>query len=69
VNILDEDIDFHHRQPLSKWRIQVRQIGVEVGRTGMSDLDEILPLLPTRRRPTSFTQDQGFYDPTLHHPR
>jgi hypothetical protein len=35
MNILDEDIDFHQRTPLEAWSIHVRQIGVEMGRSGM----------------------------------
>jgi hypothetical protein len=67
MNILDEDIRRHQRQRLEVWRIHFRQIGVEVGHSGMKDRDEIIPLLHTRRRPTLFTQDHGFYDPKLRH--
>jgi hypothetical protein len=69
MNILDEDIDFHQRTPLQAWRIHVRQIGVEIGRSGMDDREEIIPWLHTLRRPTFFSCDRGFYDPQLRHPR
>ncbi|MBI3949055.1 MAG: hypothetical protein HY314_01165 [Acidobacteria bacterium] len=69
MTILDEDIRFHQRQRLEAWRIRFRQIGVEIGRSGMKDRNEIIPLLHDRRNPTFFTQDHGFYHPTLRHPR
>ena len=41
--VLDENIDEPQRRRLEMWRIRVRQIGVEVGRLGMKDLNEIIP--------------------------
>jgi len=69
VTILDEDIDSVERERLGAWRIPFRRIGCEVGRSGMKDRDEVIPLLHTlrRRRPTLFTRDHGFYDPKLRH--
>jgi hypothetical protein len=68
VNILDEGIDSGQRALLAAGKIHVRQIGVEIGRSGMQDQNEILPLLHSFRRPTFFTQDHGFYQPRLRHP-
>jgi len=67
VNILDEDIDFCEREPLAAWRIHIRQIGVEIGRSGMKDRNDVIPLLHSLRHPTFFTRDHGFYHPTLRH--
>jgi hypothetical protein len=67
VNILDEDIGLAQCERLTARRIHFRQIGVGVGRSGMKDRDEIIPLLHTRRRPTFFTLDEDFYHPTLCH--
>ena len=68
MNILDENITESQRQLLRSWRIRVRQIGVDVSRKGIQD-DEILPFLLTRRRPTFFTRDMGFYTRTFCHAR
>jgi hypothetical protein len=68
MNVLDENIDDPQRQQLEAWKIHVRQIGVELGRLGMDDREQIIPLLHTLRRPTLFTRDRDFYDPWLRHP-
>jgi len=67
VNILDEDIGLSQRQQLEAWKIHFRQIGVEIGSSGMKDHEEIIPLLHRLKRPTFFTLDRGFYRPTLRH--
>ncbi len=67
MNILDEDIGWSQRQQLVAWKIHCRQIGVEIGRSGLKDREEILPLLHRLKRPTFFTLDHGFYHPTLRH--
>jgi hypothetical protein len=66
VNILDENIPKSQASLLESWRIHFKQIGVNVGRLGMSD-QEIIPLLLKQNRPTFFTRDQGFYDSRLCH--
>jgi len=45
VNILDENIVASQRERLRSWKIHFRRIGDEVGRMGMKDRDEIIPLL------------------------
>jgi hypothetical protein len=67
MNLLDENIIDAQRQQLARWRIHVRQIGVEIGVLGMEDREEIIPMLHTLRRPTFFTRDHDFYHPTLLH--
>ena len=67
MNILDEDISIIERERLRARKIHFRQIGIEVGRLGMKDRDDIIPLLHTVRRPTFFTRDHGFYHPSLLH--
>ena len=47
--------------------IRVRQIGVEVGKLGMKDREEIIPLLHTLRGLTFFTRDRDFYALRLIH--
>jgi len=69
VNILDEDIDRLQRRRLEARKIHVRQVGVEIGRSGMKDLNEVIPLLHGARRSTFFTRDHGFYRPDLRHGR
>ncbi len=68
MNVLDENIIAPERERLRTWRIHFWGIGEEVGRLGMKDREEIIPLLHALRQPTFFTRDQGFYRPTLLHP-
>lgn len=53
---------------MTGWRANVRQIGVELGRSGMKDA-EIVPLLHRLTRPTFFTLDADFFRHSLCHPR
>jgi hypothetical protein len=68
MNILDENIPKNQRQLLESWRISVRQIGVNAGRSGMKD-QEILSFLQQFRRPTFFTRDNDFFKPQFCHSR
>ncbi len=52
--ILVENFPESQRQLLRAWRIPIRQLGDEVGRSGMQD-EEIIPFLVRRRRVTFFT--------------
>jgi hypothetical protein len=67
MNILDEQMPEDQKQQLQQWGIRCRQIGREIGRVGMGDV-EILTLLHQLRRPTLFTLDADFADPRLCHP-
>ena len=67
MNVLDENIVVSQRQVLRSWKIHFRHIGGEVGRLGMKDRGEIIPLLHTLRRPTFFTRDHDFYKADLCH--
>ena len=67
MNILDEDIGLSQRRHLESLKIHFRQIGVEIGRSGMKDRSEVIPLLHQLKHPTFFTRDHGFYRPTLRH--
>ena len=66
MNILDENIIENQRRLLKSWRINVRQIGYEVGRKGMKD-SEIIPFLHQLTKPTFFTRDDDFFDRKLCH--
>lgn len=66
MNILDENIPKNQTALLESWRIHFKQIGVSIGRLGMSD-EEIVPLLLNHRLPTFFTRDKGFYARRLCH--
>jgi len=66
VNVLDENIPENQRQLLRGWRIPVRQVGYEVGRSGTKDA-AIIPLLHRLSPVTFFTRDLGFYDQRLCH--
>jgi hypothetical protein len=68
MNVLDENIVLAEREQLIAWKIHFRRIGDTIGRRGMEDRQEIIPLLHTLRRPTFFTRDHDFYKPDLRHP-
>ena len=68
MNILDENISENQAALLASWRIRFKQIGVHVGRSGMTD-EAIIPLLLRQPHPTFFTRDKGFYDFRLCHAR
>ena len=68
MNILDENIIASQLKLLVSWKVHVRCIGIEVGRLGMDDREEIIPMLHSFRRPTFFTQDRDFCHPWLRHP-
>ena len=68
MNILDENIVATQRERLRSWKIHFRRIGGEVGRMGMKDRDEIIPLLHGLRWPTFFTRDHDFFKADLCHP-
>ena len=67
MNVLDENIVSHQRQLLEDRGLHLRQIGFELGRAGMKDRNEVVPLLHTLRRPTFFTRDHDFYRADLRH--
>ena len=65
MNVLDENIVSSECRRLQTWSIHFRQIGIELGRSGMKDRGEIIPLLHALRRPTFFTRDRDFYKSDL----
>jgi hypothetical protein len=64
LNIIDENIVEEQRKYLQEHRIRFRQIGDQVGRSGMKD-PEIIPLLRSLTMPTFFTHDKGFFNRRL----
>ena len=54
MNILDENILLSQRVQLRAWQVHFRQIGMEIGRSGMKDHNDIIPLLHTLHRPTAW---------------
>ena len=68
MNVLDENIIDSQRHLLQQRGIAFRQIGVELGRAGMSDR-QVVELLHGLSRPTFFTRDGDFYDRELCHLR
>lgn len=66
MNVLDENIEDGQCRRLRSRRIRVRQIGVDVGRSGMSDV-EIITLLHGLAGATFFTHDRGFFRRELSH--
>lgn len=67
MNVIDENIIQSQRDRLAELKIHYRQIGFEIGRRGMKDHNDVIPLLHGLRRPTFFTRDQDYYDPELRH--
>jgi hypothetical protein len=66
VNVLDENILDSQRLMLRSWRIRTRQIGIEIGRKGLTD-NEVISVLLAAKRPTFFTRDDDFDDSDLCH--
>lgn len=64
---LDENIIVPERERLRAMRVHCRHVGHDVGRQGMKDINEVIPLLHQFRRPTFFTRDRDFYHPSLLH--
>lgn len=54
MNVLDENITADQRELLRQWKIRTLQIGQELGRQGMKDEQEIIPLLLQLSRPCFF---------------
>jgi hypothetical protein len=48
--------------------MKFRQIGSDIGRKGMDDVEEVLPLLHQHSPATFFTRDPGFYERVRCHP-
>jgi len=67
LNILDENIISSQRSQLRAWRIHFNHLGSDIGRRGMKDRADAIPLLRQQRRATFFTHDLGFFDPSLRH--
>jgi hypothetical protein len=67
MNILDENIPESQRQLLKGWRIRVKQIGQDIGRQGMKDEEQVIPLLQSLRQAVLFTRDLGFFERRLCH--
>ncbi len=65
MNIIDENVINSQRTQLIDWNVSVKQIGFEVGRKGLKDRNEIIPLLHSLRAPPFFTRDNDFYDKKL----
>ena len=66
MTILDENIPKSQRELLERWRINIKQVGVNIGRKGLLD-EEIIRLLQHRKHPTFVTRDRDFYDRALCH--
>lgn len=63
---LDENIIESQRLLLRSWKMNIRQIGYEIGKKGMKD-PEIIPFLHKTGEGTFFTRDAGFYQRNLCH--
>jgi len=66
--LLDENVIEPQRALLQKWRIPVRQIGVDVANKGIKD-ENMIPLLLQLPLPTLFSSDADFFNPKLCHKR
>jgi hypothetical protein len=65
LNVLDENIISSQRSALRTWRVHFNHLGTDIGRRGMKDRPEVIPLLHRLRHATFFTHDVGFFDPAL----
>jgi hypothetical protein len=67
MNLLDENIGEDQRDIARARGLRVRQIGHDIGRSGMQD-QEIISLLHALGRSTLFTLDRDFWSHRLCHP-
>lgn len=68
MNLLDENIIASQRKLLARWR-PFHQIGVDVGRAGMDDQQQIIPMLHQMGGVTLFTRDLRLYQRKYRHNR
>lgn len=66
MNVADENLNENQLKLLRTKRIRLRQIGVDLGRLGMSD-DAVIPLLHELGSVTFFTCDIDYYQSRLCH--
>jgi hypothetical protein len=66
MNVVDENVPERQVSLLQSWRLRPRQIGHDLGRSGMQDR-EIVSLLHSLTRPTLFTLDRDFAGPAFCH--
>ena len=64
--ILDVNIPKPQRELLERWRINIKQVGVNIGRKGLLD-EEIIRLLQRQKHPTFVTRDRDFYKREIRH--
>ena len=67
MNLIDENIVFGQRQRLTALKVPFKQIGFEIGRRGMKDENDVIPLLHSLVHPTFFTRDHYYYQAPLRH--
>ena len=65
--VLDENIDERLLPILRHWRIRARKIGKDIGRKGMIDEEDVIPLLHQLKSVTYFTLDKDYYKRRLSH--
>jgi hypothetical protein len=65
--ILDENIAKDQREKLRLYKIRFRHIGSDIGKSGMDDYNQILPLLLSLKSPTFFTRDADYSNPAWRH--
>ena len=66
--IVDEYISEIEVWRLREWKIAVRQIGPDLGRTSAAD-ENLISILHRLKNPSFFTRDQDFWNPKLCHAR
>lgn len=64
--ILDENVGNSQRALLLNWKINIRQIGIELGYKGITD-NNIISLLHKLNKSIFFTRDDDFYSSKLCH--
>jgi hypothetical protein len=67
--LLDENIVEDQCERLRGWRIRFHQIGYDIGRKGMKDEEQIIPLLHKLKNSTFVTRDLGFFREENRHAR
>jgi hypothetical protein len=67
MNILDENIGEDQREKLRRYKIRFRHIGTDIGRSGIDDTEQVIPMLLTLKQPTLYTRDRRFVQEKYRH--
>jgi hypothetical protein len=65
--LLDENIPQPEQEKLQQRKIHCKKIGRDIGRQGLKDANDVVPLLHQLKGVTFFSRDVNFYNPNWRH--